>query len=191
MEQDVAVLQNIAETLKDEPHASQRTLAKNAGMSLGMMNAILGRFVERGWIMLTNVNLKKLSYAITPDGVAELVGRGRRFAKRTFEIANQYNDALYCIIKAARDSGKTKVVLCGNSYIRFMIAYVCSQLEIELEESEIDSAGNFNNSLVLVGEQEEEALQKKVLDKVDGSMSVLDIMAEASVGFVSEKPEAI
>lgn len=191
MEQDVAVLQNIAETLKDEPHASQRTLAKNAGMSLGMMNAILGRFVERGWIMLTNVNLKKLSYAITPDGVAELVGRGRRFAKRTFEIANHYNDALYSIIKAARDSGKIKVVLCGNSYIRFMIAYVCSQLEIELEESGIDSAGNFNNSLVLVGEQEEEALQKKVLDKVGGSISVLDIMAETSVGFVSERPEEI
>ncbi len=191
MEQDVAVLQNIAETLKDEPHASQRTLAKNAGMSLGMMNAILGRFVERGWIMLTNVNLKKLSYAITPDGVAELVGRGRRFARRTFEIANQYNDALYRIIKAAKDSGKIKVILCGNSYIRFMIAYVCSQLEIELEESGIDFDGKLEDSLVLVGEQEEEELQKKVLDKTAGSMSVLDIMAEASVGFVSERLEAI
>ena len=26
------------------------------------MNSVLKRFVERGWIMLTNVNLRKLSY---------------------------------------------------------------------------------------------------------------------------------
>ena len=51
MEQDLATLQVISETLKEDPRASQRTLAKKANMSLGMMNAILGRFVERGWIM--------------------------------------------------------------------------------------------------------------------------------------------
>ena len=34
----------------------------NAGISIGLMNSVLKRFVERGWIMLTNVNLRKLSY---------------------------------------------------------------------------------------------------------------------------------
>ena len=83
MEQDLATLQVISETLKEAPQASQRTLAKKANMSLGMMNAILGRFVERGWIMLTNVNGRKLAYAVTAEGIAELTERGRRFAKRT------------------------------------------------------------------------------------------------------------
>ena len=46
-------------------------------MSLGMMNAILGRFVERGWIMFTNVNGRKLAYAVTPEGIAELANRGK------------------------------------------------------------------------------------------------------------------
>ena len=69
MEQDLATLQIISETLKEDPHASQRALAKKANMSLGMMNAILGRFVERGWIMLTNVNGRKLAYAVTPQKV--------------------------------------------------------------------------------------------------------------------------
>ena len=72
MNSDVAVLQNIADTLKQEPLASQRVLADNAGISIGLMNAILKRFVERGWIMLSNVNLRKLSYAITPAGMVEL-----------------------------------------------------------------------------------------------------------------------
>lgn len=53
MERELITLQNIADTLKDEPLASQRLLAENAGMSIGLMNAVLKRFVERGWIMLT------------------------------------------------------------------------------------------------------------------------------------------
>lgn len=68
MEQDLATLQVISEILKEAPQACQRPLAKKANMSLGMLNAILGRFVELGWIMLTNVNGRKLAYALTPDG---------------------------------------------------------------------------------------------------------------------------
>ena len=49
-------------------------------MSLGMMNAILGRFVESGWRMLTNVNGRKLAYAVALEGIAELANRGKRFA---------------------------------------------------------------------------------------------------------------
>ena len=117
MEQDLATLQVISETLKEDPQASQRTLAKKANMSLGMMNAILGRFVERGWIMLTNVNGRKLAYAVTPDGIAELVKRGKAFALRTFKFANVYSETFCKKFMEAKAAGKTKVVLYGDSYI--------------------------------------------------------------------------
>ena len=61
-------------------------------MFLGMMNAILGRFVERGWIMLTNVNGRKFAYAVTPEGIAELANRGKRFALKTFKLVNMIQD---------------------------------------------------------------------------------------------------
>ena len=57
---------NMNQLLTEDSQAIQRTLAKKANVSLGMMNAILGRFAERGWIMLTNVNGRKLAYALTP-----------------------------------------------------------------------------------------------------------------------------
>ncbi|MDY3303157.1 MAG: winged helix-turn-helix transcriptional regulator [Clostridia bacterium] len=97
MNTDVATLQSIAATLEEEPMASQRVLAENAGMSIGLMNAVLKRFVERGWIMLTNVNMRKLAYAVTPERIAELTARSHSFAKRNFELANKYNDSL-CIV---------------------------------------------------------------------------------------------
>ena len=109
MEQDLATLQVISETLKEDPQTSQRTLAKKANVSLEMVNALLGRFVERGWIMLTNVNGRKLAYAVTPDGIAELANRRKRFALRTFKLANDYNDVLHEILSKAKLEGKKEL----------------------------------------------------------------------------------
>ena len=138
MNSDVATLQNIANTLEEEPLASQRLLAENAGMSIGLMNAVLKRFVERGWIMLSNVNLRKLSYAITPAGIAELTARSQQFAKRTFELANTYNDELCKMISDAKAQGKNTFCLYGKSYIKFLLVYACQILNVTFIEKNID-----------------------------------------------------
>lgn len=151
MEQDLATLQVISETLKEAPQASQRTLAKKANMSLGMMNAILGRFVERGWIMLTNVNGRKLAYAVTADGIAELAKRGKAFALRTFKLANVYSETFCKKFMEAKAAGKTKVVLYGDSYIKFIIKYACIETGLEFEIKCPDENIDLNN-LCLVGE---------------------------------------
>lgn len=173
MEQDLATLQVISETLKEEPQASQRTLAKKANMSLGMMNAILSRFVERGWIMLSNVNGRKLAYAVTPAGISELANRGKKFALRTFEIANTYNKVILNIVKKAKDEGKSKVILYGNSYIKFLIVYACQEVGIEFESASVDSDIDLT-SLCLLGELDDLDSQKYLMKT--NCLSLLEIV---------------
>lgn len=175
MEQDLALLQNISDTLKDNPGASQRTLAKKADISLGMMNAILGRFVERGWIMLTNVNARKLCYAVTPAGIAELAERSRSFVKRTFSVANKYNEVLYNLIKEAKDSGKNKVVLYGKSYIEFLIAYVCKELDMEFVKVNVDLPAE-QNAYCIAGEMEDNEVLTQLCKS--GCVNVVEIIVE-------------
>ena len=173
MNSDVATLQTLADTLKEDPLASQRVLAENAGISVGLMNAILKRFVERGWIMLTNVNLKKLSYAVTPAGIAELTARSQSFAKRTFAIANKYNETLCNIVARAKKEGKTKFVLYGNSYIKFLIVYACQKFQVAfLEESE--DAPIAQDAFCVVGEQCEEVVINRLTK--EGCLSLLDLI---------------
>ena len=164
MEQDLATLQVISKTLNEEPQASQRTLAKKANVSLGMMNAILGRFVERGWIMLTNVNGRKLAYAVTADGIAELAKRGKAFALRTFKLANVYSETFCKKFMEAKASGKTKVVLYGDSYIKFIIKYACMESGLEFEQKEV-SAQILVDDFCLAGELNDDDVQKKLIEK--------------------------
>lgn len=151
MEQDLATLQFISETLKEDPQASQRTLAKKANMSLGMMNAILGRFAERGWVMLTNVNGRKLAYAVTAEGILELAKRGKSFALRTFKFANVYSKTFCKKFLEAKAAGKTKVILYGDSYIKFIIKYACNEVGFDFEQKET-TAKILTNEVCLAGE---------------------------------------
>ena len=156
MNTDVATLQNIADTLKNQPMASQRVLAENAGMSIGLMNAVIKRFVERGWIMLQNVNLRKLTYAITPEGIAELTERSQNFARRTFALANQYNEALCQFVAEAKEQGKDTLVLYGQSYLKFLLVYACQSFEVSFEEREVKDPVE-KKCLCVVGEQSKES----------------------------------
>ena len=116
-----------------------------------MMNAILGRFVERGWIMLTNVNGRKLAYAVTAEGISELAKRGKSFALRTFKLANVYSEAFCKKFMEAKAAGKTKVVLYGDSYIKFIIKYACNEVGLDFEHREA-TATILADEVCLVGE---------------------------------------
>ena len=163
MEQDLATLQVISEALNEEPQASQRTLAKKANVSLGMMNAILGRFAERGWIMLTNVNGRKLAYAVTPDGIAELAKRGKSFALRIFKLANVYSETFCKKFMEAKAAGKTKVVLYGDSYIKFIIKYACNEAGMDFEYREA-TATILADEVCLAGELNDDVVQKLLIN---------------------------
>ena len=173
MNSDVATLQSIAKTLEEEPLASQRVLAENAGMSIGLMNAGLKRFVERGWIMLTNVNLRKLSYAVTPAGIAELTARSQKFAKRTFAIANNYNETFCHMVSEAKKQGVTKLALYGQSYIPFLLIYACQTLNVTFIEKKVTEP-IMENALCVVGELNEESEINR-LEK-EGCVNLLNLI---------------
>ena len=175
MEQNLATLQVISDILKEDPQASQRTLAKKANMSLGMMNAILGRFLERGWIMLTNVNGRKLAYAVTTEGISELTERGKKFALRTFKLANIYSETFCKKFLEAKASGKTKVILYGDSYIKFIIKYACSEVGMTFEHRET-TAKILTDEVCLAGELNDDDVQNKLIK--DGCFNLVEIIQD-------------
>lgn len=72
--------------LQERPGISQRTLAKEVGMSLSGIHYCIGALAEKGWIKMGNFskNPDKLGYAylLTPTGVAEKAALTKRFLAR-------------------------------------------------------------------------------------------------------------
>ncbi|MDP2680788.1 MAG: MarR family EPS-associated transcriptional regulator [Rhodoferax sp.] len=72
--------------LQERPGITQRTLAKEVGISLSGVNYCLKALAEKGWIKMGNFskNPDKLSYTylLTPTGVSEKAALTRRFLHR-------------------------------------------------------------------------------------------------------------
>lgn len=81
-ELSVALLRRLA----DAPQASQRELAREAGVSLGKLNYALRALIDKGWVKAGNFsrNHEKLSYAylLTPSGLDAKARLTRAFLAR-------------------------------------------------------------------------------------------------------------
>src|SRR5215207_9977272 len=61
----------LLEAVQQDSHVTQRTLASQLGIALGLANIYLRRLVRKGYIKATNIQPNRLSYLITPSGIAE------------------------------------------------------------------------------------------------------------------------
>lgn len=170
---DEELLENINKTLTVNPTASQRTIAENCNISLGMANAVLKRFVERGWIMVTNMNSSKLAYALSEEGMRTLASRSKRYIQRTFGLINEYSEEIVNKIQQAKNEGKTEVVLFGNSSIKFLIEYACHFCDIKFSVLSFEDLID-DNTLNLVGELVDAVTIKKCENK--GFINVMDLV---------------
>jgi predicted transcriptional regulator len=61
----------LLEAVHEDSHVTQRGLASKLGMALGLANIYLKRMIHKGYIKCVNVQPNRISYLITPRGIAE------------------------------------------------------------------------------------------------------------------------
>src|SRR5262249_47566139 len=61
----------LLEAVEKDARVTQRTLASKLGIALGLTNIYLKRLVRKGYIKCVNVQSNRISYLITPRGIAE------------------------------------------------------------------------------------------------------------------------
>jgi len=61
----------LLEAVEQDSRVTQRGLATKLGIALGLTNIYLKRLVRKGYIKCVNVRSNRLSYLITPRGIAE------------------------------------------------------------------------------------------------------------------------
>lgn len=124
---ELAILESIYSSQKREQSLTQRDLADAAGLSLGMTNALLKRFAEKGWILLRRLNARTINYALTPEGVNEIAHRTYRYFKRTARNASVYRDLIESFVMDIKRKGAARLVLAGSSDLDFLLEYACER----------------------------------------------------------------
>ena len=83
----------LMQLLHDNPHLSQREMAKALGISFGAINYCLKALIEKGLIKIHNFSQNQnkfgYSYLLTPGGISEKAMLTSHFLKRKLEEYEQ------------------------------------------------------------------------------------------------------
>ena len=114
MSNETLVRQILAEIDRD-PAISQRQLSNNLGVSIGIVNWHMKRFVKKGLVRLQKTPVRRYLYFLTPAGFAEKARLTADYLRTSFDIFRQGRlqyEALFAICSASRWHN---VILLGDS----------------------------------------------------------------------------
>jgi hypothetical protein len=73
---------------------SQRSLARDLGIALGLTNLLMRRLVRKGWIRIVRVKPNRVLYLITPAGIAEKARMSREYFQRSVAFYAETRDRI-------------------------------------------------------------------------------------------------
>ncbi len=122
----------ILERLENNGHLTQRDLSKEVGIALGLVNHLLKKMVNKGWIKIKNIDAKKIRYLITPEGASE---KSSLLYERVESTIHFYLEAKRVIkdkIIHLKNEGIGNVSIYGINHISEVLYIVLKELGIEL-----------------------------------------------------------
>ena len=124
-ESESKLLEAIFSSQASAQAGTQRTLADNAGISLGMTNFLLARFIERGWVELKHLSGRKLRYILTPVGMREALRRSVAYFMRAERRASFYSERIDDFVCGLTNGGFSTLVYEGPPGLDFLFSYYC------------------------------------------------------------------
>lgn len=82
MEAELKVLSILGE---NNPTVTQRDLSAKTNISLGAINLLLKKMIDKGLIKIEKLNSRTVRYMLTPKGMMEKAMKTYDFVKRTYE----------------------------------------------------------------------------------------------------------
>jgi DNA-binding MarR family transcriptional regulator len=73
---------------------SQRTLARELGVALGLANLLVRRLVSKGYIKIAGIQRNRVRYLMTPAGVVEKARISREYIANTVRLYTETRDRI-------------------------------------------------------------------------------------------------
>jgi len=111
---------------------SQRHLARELGVALGLANSYLKRCVRKGFIKISDAPANRYFYYLTPKGFTEKSRLTGRYLKNSFSFYREAGDSCLDAYEQCKEKGWEKIVLCGISDLAEIAILRSYDVEIDI-----------------------------------------------------------
>jgi DNA-binding MarR family transcriptional regulator len=112
--EDTATLE-ILQTIEDKSDVTQRHLADQLGVALGLANSYLKRCARKGLIKIHQAPTNRYLYYLTPKGFAEKSRLTTEYLSSSFNFYRSASTSCAEVFKQCHELGHHRVLLCGLS----------------------------------------------------------------------------
>ena len=103
----------LLEAVEQNSRVTQRSLATKLGIALGLTNIYLRRLVRKGYIKCVNVQCNRITYLITPRGIAEKARLTYEFMDYSLHLFGEVRQHLRVVLQECAAAGQ-RVAICGR-----------------------------------------------------------------------------
>jgi len=122
---DSRIMLGLLNSVERDGGQSQRRLASELGIALGLVNAYLRRCVKKGLVKVTQAPARRYMYYLTPIGFAEKSRLTVEYLSVSFSFFRQAKAECSAVFATAAERGFSRVALAGISDLA-EIAMICA-----------------------------------------------------------------
>jgi DNA-binding MarR family transcriptional regulator len=119
------IMLGLLDAVEQDRAQSQRLLASELGIALGLVNAYLKRCIKKGLVKVRSAPTRRYAYYLTPQGFAEKSRLTVDYLSYSFGFFRQAKTDCLELFKAASERGIHKVLLVGQTDLA-EIAALCA-----------------------------------------------------------------
>ena len=119
------IVLGLLQSVERDGAQSQRKLASDLGIALGLVNAYLKRCVKKGLLKIGQAPARRYAYYLTPHGFAEKSRLTVEYLSDSFSFFRHAREDCAAVLRAAHACGFNRVALAGVSDLA-EIATLCA-----------------------------------------------------------------
>lgn len=121
-QQDIKTLKILDEIGNDEV-PSQREIARNLNISLGLVNSFIKRLARKGYLKISSVPSNRVKYLLTPKGAAEKTRLTYQYIRYSYHFYKDARIKLKTLFSELSEKNISRVVFYGATDLA-EIAYI-------------------------------------------------------------------
>jgi DNA-binding MarR family transcriptional regulator len=123
--ENARIVLGLLESVERDGAQSQRKLASDLGIALGLVNAYLKRCVKKGLLKIGEAPARRYAYYLTPYGFAEKSRLTVEYLSSSFSFFRRARQDCASVLKTVHARGWTRIALVGVSDLA-EIAAICA-----------------------------------------------------------------
>ncbi len=123
---------SILEEIEKNPDTSQRSISRNLGIALGLVNSLVKRVVVKGYVKVTRLNQKSIQYMLTPKGFYEKSRLSYRYLRHSIRYLWLYRQRSTDLLRPFVNMGIKEAVIFGSGEEAELVYLTIQELNFEL-----------------------------------------------------------